>query len=416
MGEVERALQSREYEVRAAALKQLVKQLNKSLSPSLAAPYCSTPSSPAASTQLGAEADALRGLRAVLLAHLQREQHHKGVRRTLCLLALLPAGPAPAPAPVGAGRPIQEGPGAGLEAGAGAGEGAGAQLFSDLLLRAQEESDPAVRQYAVRCLGQLLRLPLAAAAAGGGVLEQGQAAPAAAELLAVLEDCSQPWQLPELRLAAAAALEASGLLALPPEAGATGAGGSNSGSGSGGSGGSSGSGGGSCSPAALPSWVVEAAVRGWAVSMRLMEDEDDEVRDRMAGAAADAAGGCSGQQLGTGTGAAGEWVERPQQQQQRGSLQRGATVEWVERGVLPALAARLGPYPALVRQLCTWACAEAIEAQAAGQRAAAGGAPASEGGGAASAAAAGGSGEGRRLFDKELDNNHEEPLLVAQVV
>lgn len=375
MCDVATALASLKYEVRCAALKQLVKLL----SPLQQAQQ--------AKQALASQLD-LPELRSVLLRHLASETHHKGVRRTLCLLSLLP------PVSVGAGA---------------AGEPGDAALFPSMLQRAQHEPDASVRAFAVRCLGQLLRPVVAAAAqhpqqggaAAGSATSavQPEALPAQQAVeasLAVIEDCSQPWQLPELRLAAVAALESSGLLALRPAA--------DSGGRSGGCG--------RADEGQLPEWLVGAAVGAWAVAVRLLEEEDSEIRDSMTAAAAAAAG----------DGSAGAACSSQLQ------LQQG-TVEWVLRRVFEVLPARFGAQPALLRQLRAWVWAlpegepDTPGAAVAGDEAGSGSTAASSGsnnsgagdGGSGGAAEPAGAAEGRRLFDRELDNHHEEPLLIAQV-
>lgn len=375
MGDVATALASLKYEVRCAALKQLVKLL-----------------SPLQQTHQGQQALAsqldLPELRSVLLRHLASQTHHKGVRRTLCLLSLLP--------------PVS------VDAGA-AGDPGDAALFPSMLQRAQHEPDASVRAFAVRCLGQLLQPVVAAAAqhpqqggeaAGGSAAAAGapaEALPAQQAVdasLAVIADCSQPWQLPELRWAAVAALESSGLLALRPPA-------------------SSGGRSGGCGRAderQLPEWLVGVAVGAWAVAVRLLEEEDSEIRDSMTTAAA---------------AAASDWTAGTACSSQ---LQQG-TVEWVLRGVFEALPARFGAQPALLRLLRAWVWAlpegepDVPGAAAAGGEAGSGSTAAGSGsnnsgagaGGNGGAAEPAGAAEGRRLFDRELDNHHEEPLLIAQV-
>jgi hypothetical protein len=319
---LETALQSPLAEVRCAALKVVGRA--------------------AAAGQLSAP-----GLRPLLWAQLDREACAKGRRRLLALLAALPPGSD-------AATPVCSSDDEDAFAAAGQTVPAAweAEFFAVLRHAGGDGGDAATRRHAVRCLG-----PLAAAAlrAGGGLPGDGggaAAARAADALLALARQCAAPAQLPELRLAAAEALAASGLLALQP----------------------------SQSDAA-----AEAAAAAWEALLQLVEDDDEEVRGAATAAAAAALA-----TPGWAPAAAAAEAEA-----EAGCEPAAPCEERLLRRVLPALTARFGPHPALLsllRRLC-WA---------GGEDAAAG-----RGGGCAAAA--------EKLFDREPDNMHEEPLLLAQV-
>ncbi|GAB4815827.1 hypothetical protein N2152v2_002873 [Parachlorella kessleri] len=459
----------------------------------------------------GLPQESLAVLRSILVRHALVEEHHKAARRTLCLLCLLPPPPGPTPestAHASLEPVVQAPPGDLRQAGSSPSNGtltrdaAGAQnpgpceesqLADSLQQRARCEADPAIRQHAVRCLGlawrAVLSPELAAAAAGcgprGGAWgatrtagrhgtastagEHGTASTAGGcgtgitedeastadvsqplrPFLDVLQGCSQPWQLPELRWAAVAALDASGLLALgaatspdPTAAAAAAALPAQEvwAAGQVSSGMEAGSDAGNRAQVAcqLPDWLVAGVVEGWAVAMRLLEEEEVEVRDAMAAIAAAAAAAGSARIAGTaaasssaGTAAAAASMAAAGSQE---ALQQGC-VEWVERQVFPALAARFGPHPALLRQLCAWVYEEELQdtsgavLDGAGDQqsngtgkagvqtgqAAEEGTAAHDGKEGAGGVMKGSPGEERRLFDRELDNHHEEPLLIAQL-
>lgn len=116
----------------------------------------------------------------------------------------------------------------------------------------------------------------------------------------------------------------------------------------------------------------EVAVSAWAAVVVLLEDDDSSVREAAAVAVARAA---------TPAG------EAPQ----------ALSWEAAEALAFQLLPARLGPHLALVDQLCSWCwpAGGAAELQPTA--------------GSGAAAAAG------RIFDREQDNQHEEPLMVSQL-
>jgi hypothetical protein len=345
LAQLETALQSRTYEVRCAALKMLLRHVLKQQEKE-------------GQQQLAA------ALRPLLLRQLGVEGHHKAQRRLLHLLALLP--PAEAAA-------------AGSDGGGGAAAG-----FAAMLQRASAATDSRIRQHTVQCLGpvllQLLRQQ--GGIACGGSATSGVAA-AAEQLLGLISECSQPWQLPELRLAAASAVAASGLLLLDP----------------------------------LQSDGAAAAAAGaWAALLLLVEDEDDEVREaaRSAAAASLASFASSGSGVASPAAAAVAAAAAVTEEAAAPSEER------VLRLLLPALAARFrGPHPALLALLCRLCCPSAARAgaEAAAEAAAAEGSAAERTAAAAAAAkaAAAAAAAAGRIFDREPDNIHEELLLQAQV-
>eukprot|EP00873_Tetraselmis_striata_P028723 jgi/Tetstr1/448987/TSEL_036212.t1 len=125
--------------------------------------------------------------------------------------------------------------------------------------------------------------------------------------------------------------------------------------------------------------VVALSLQAWRVALTLMEDEDEEVRQAalMAarGAAAEMSPSCT----------------TPESQ-----------VELVIRQVLRLLASVASRSPALAELLLEWVCPE-LAARASG---------AADGGPIIQETL--GSNAVQRLFDKELDNQHEEPLLLSQ--
>ena len=318
------ALGSRAYEVRGAALKVLLQQVQRQAGGQLLGMH---------------QANELRGL---LLQHLPGERHHKAQRRTLHLLALLPA--------------------------AAAEPGAGTAEFAALLQHAALAADGRVRQHAVSCLGPLLRQQLAS---GWGAA----AAAAAQQLLQAVDDCSEPWQLPGLRFAAAHALAASGLLLLDPQQAEL------------------------LDPQQAES-AAEVAAAAWASQLTLLEDDEEEVRGAAAAAAAAALA-----TFGTGHGAATEAAAEP----------AAPSEEHVLRRLLPALAARFGPHPAFLALLCRLCCPDAAAAAAAAAQPAPEPAAGSAVAAAMAAAAAAGLAVDAKIFDREPDNMHEEPVLIAQV-
>lgn len=364
------ALRSLVYEVRGAALKWLLKQLQQQQ------PAGATTAAGAAGAagvrQLLFTPQQQRQLRALLKQQLAEESHHKAQRRLLALLALLPPGAGEAAAAAGGV------PGAGVAA-----------EFSAMLARAKQAADSRVRQHAVECLGPLLSQLLAQQ---GGMPASGStpASPveAAGQLLEVAADCAQPRQLPELRLAAAAAVASSGLLQLDPR---------------------------------QSDVAAEAAAGAWRVLLALLEDEDEEVREvaaRAAGVAmaafSSSGGSCTAVAAEAGAacaaGAAGAAAEPASPSDER-----------VLRRLFPALAARFGAHPALLALLRRLCCPSAAAAGAAGAAGAPSSTPAALAPPAGAAAAAETAAQERereraaRIFDREPDNMHEEPVLVAQV-
>ncbi len=325
------ALQSRQYEVRCTALKVQLKHVQ-------------------------AARHALRMtcmLRRLLLAHLAAEPHHKAQRRTLHLLALLP--------------PTAAADGAAQNAALAAPAPGPEHEFAAVMRWATAAADSRVKQHAIRCLGPLLRQ-----------LSQGGLSPAAfqaaGQLLGLAADCGQPVQLPELRLAAAEALAASGMLVLEP---------------------------------LQSEQAASTAAGAWEALLPLLEDEDEAVRAVASSAAAaeiDAFQGAASSSSGAGAG----------QPAAPGSAEAVApSEERTLRRLFPALAARFGPHPALLSLLCRLCCSAAAAAAGVPGGAFAGaaeaGRPASAAVAAAAAAASG------KIFDPEPDNMHEEPVLLAQV-
>jgi hypothetical protein len=357
VADVAAALRSRNDDVRAAALKAMAGSSALSLS---AAEGGGADVADVAAAGAGAAAGApppgaLPALRALLVAHAPHEPRPKTLRHLFQLLSLLPC------------------------AGGGAGDNAAA--FALALRAARAPGDPDRRRFAVACLG-----PLAAAlqAAPVDALPSTARRAAAADAAAVADACSAPTEFSELRAAAVALLASSGLLAppgLPPREALAG--------------GPSGQSSSEISEEISEEMIcgeVELCVRAWATEVRLMEDEDPEVREAAGGAAADALA-----RLAPRTAAAQEAPAAPDLRQ--------CGVEAVKREVFPALAARLGPSPALLAQLRAWVCDPGAAAAEAG---AALGAAGAEG-------AAGAQGAQGRLFDREANNTYEEPLFVAQV-
>ncbi|KAL4419934.1 hypothetical protein ABPG75_007032 [Micractinium tetrahymenae] len=324
------ALQSQQYEVRCAALKVLLKHVQQ-----------------ARQAQQGEGA-----LRRLLLAHLARERHHTAQRRTLHLLALLP------PTAATQGTAAQAaGPAAGQE-------------FAAVIRWATAAADSRVKQHAVCSLGPLLRQLLQ-----GGF--PPAAAKAAGQLLELAADCSQPSQLPELRLAAAEAQAASGLLLLDP---------------------------------AQPEAAAAAAAGAWEALLPLLDDDDEAVRGAASSAAAAAIDAFQqgGESSSGGGGGAAQLAAAGSDEPAFPSEERTL------RRLFPSLAARFGPHPALLSLLCRLCCPAAAKGAAA-----AGSLDSSSDDGsgkqrqatlAAAAAAA-----NAKIFDPEPDNMHEEPVLLAQL-
>lgn len=321
------ALRSRQYEVRCTALKVLLKHVQ-------------------------AARHALRTtctLRHLLFAHLAVEPHHKAQRRTLHLLALLP--------------PTAAADGAAQNAALAAPAQGPEQEFAAVKRWATAAADSRVKQHAIRCLGPLLRQ-----------LSQGGLGPAASQaagqLLGLAADCGQPVQLPELRLAAAEALAASGMLVLEP---------------------------------LQSEQAASTAAGAWEALLPLLEDEDEAVRAVASSAAAAA--------IDAFQGSAGGGAGQPATP---GSAEAVApSEERTLRRLFPALAARFGPHPALLSLLCRLCCPAAAAAAGVPGGACAGAAEAGRPAPAAIAAAA--AAASGKIFDPEPDNMHEEPVLLAQV-
>jgi hypothetical protein len=374
------ALGSSEYEVRAAACKVAARQLPP---PALAAADAVAASEVAA-------------LRAAAWAALEREENPKVRRRLLALAAALQACAAGVPDGVGA-APAAAAPDGALERVAQA--RAALDAASDLEARAE----------ALGCLAAAVR----AAAGGGGGADAEAAAAAAGVLAATLADAARTAQPDALRLAAAGALGGSGLLR--PLADAVRAAGA---------------------PAVAPvSTAVEAleqaSLAAWWTAATLLEDDADAVR-AAAAAAAQAA-------LEAAAGAGPEQRQGQQDAEEAGP--RGARL--YEEAVKPRVFDLLASACASARSDAVCRAAAARLAAAVFDPAAAPLAAALEPLGGAAAAAAGASGDAadtegangaqaapaaaatggvipesgisaRRLFDREADNHHEEPLQVAQ--
>ncbi|BDA45482.1 probable thyroid adenoma-associated protein homolog [Coccomyxa sp. Obi] len=116
--------------------------------------------------------------------------------------------------------------------------------------------------------------------------------------------------------------------------------------------------------------VEGAALETWYVALHLMEDEDDEVREAAAAAAGDAMGAVAGVQC------------------------AGLHVEQIERQAFQFLGRCCGHLPPFQQQLMRWVYRPV-------------------GGGALDKEWQ--PGAVRKLFDKEIDNHHEEALLAAQL-
>lgn len=342
-------LRSERYEVRGAALKVLLRHV----------------AAAAAAGQQPPVAQAAQ-LRSLLRQQLRAEGHHKAQRRLLALLALLP------PTAVGAAAVGTAAGTAGTSASTAAPELAAE--FSAMLARASQAADSRVRQHAVECLGPLLAqlLEQQGGLPGGDCAAAAAAAQAAAQLLGVVRECSQPWQLPDLRLAAASAAATCGLLRLNPRQSVA---------------------------------AGDAAAEAWDALVTLLEDEEDGVREASTQAAA-AAMPAFEQQSGASadsSGSSSALAAQPEPGQ--------PSKERLLRRVLPALAARCGPHPALLALLCRRCCPDAAAAAGVPGPALAAG----SGGANAAAAAAAAADRAERLFDREPENTHEEPLLLAQV-
>eukprot|EP00887_Chlorella_sp_A99_P000062 scaffold16.g62.t1 len=348
------ALRSRRYEVRGAALKALLKHVRnwQGRRQQEQTQAQHAQQQQARVADLGLGSGGTLGeLWQLLNAQLEQQGHHKAQRRLLALLALLPAAAPP------------DGAAGATAAGTAAASGAG--LLAHLLRRAHSAADPAARRHAIECLGPQLGALLAGA--GEGAAASASALEAVQQVLGAVGEASQPHQLPELRLAAVRALHASDLLRLAPlqppgrEPAASG------------------------SAADEDQWS-EAAVAAWAAAVALLEDDDGGVRDAAAATVAGAAAAAEG-----GACAA---ASQQQEQQQLG---------WEAAGALAfeLMPARFGPCPALLARLCAWCCPAAAGAQAGADAAAA----------AEAAAGVGAS----RIFDREEDNQHQEPLMVSQL-
>ena len=360
------ALRSQLYEVRGAALKVLLRHLQQQQQPAGAGP---------SSSQQQLFTPQQQGqLRSLLRQQLTEETHHKAQRRLLALLALLPPGAGEAAAMGGA-------PGSATASNVAA-------EFGAMLARATQAADSRVKQHAVECLGPLLAqlltqhsgMPACGGDAGSGDGSTcASPASAAGQLLGVARDCAQPWQLPELRLAAAAAVASSGLLQLDP---------------------------------VQSEAAAEAGAGAWQVLLVLLEDEDEEVRQASAAAASAAVaafGSSGGSSSGSGTAdtdTAGTAAEPASPSDER-----------VLRQLFHAMAARFGPHAALLALLRRLCCPAAAAAAAEGGCAAPGGGP--EGTVPAAKGAASAQEREReraaKIFDREPDNMHEEPVLAAQV-
>lgn len=331
------ALRSERYEVRGAALKVILRHVQQQRQAAAAAP-----GQQQAAGGSVRQAAALRGL---LKQQLQQETHHKALRRLLALLALLP--PA---------------------AGAGGSQGAAdvRAEFSAMLALASQAPDSRVRQYAVECLGPLLS-QLLEQQGGLPASSDCMVAGAASQLLSIVGQCSQPTQLPDLRLAAATAVTTSGLLGVDVQQ----------------------------SEAA-----AEAAAGAWDALLVLLEDEEEHVRQVAARAAVAAMGSFATSGCSSGDAAAAAAAEPA-----------APSEDWVLRRTFCALAAHFSRHPALLALLCRRCCPSAaaeVEPLRCGDLAAGGAV-------AAAATAAAAADRAERIFDPEKDNTYEEPLLLTQV-
>jgi len=273
---------------------------------------------------------------AVLGVHITRETHEKSLRRTAHVLALLLS--------------QQDIPSFASE------ENSASLLkfFGDVALHAQHAPDPVTKRYALVSLGSLLRSILNLGSSNT-IEEIGLVAALGTEF-------SSSDQISELRLATVAMLGSSGLLQCPSTSSSI-----------------------SINPNEPPIDVIlvqlqEYQVAAWDAIVSLLEDEDSDVRDAAAAAAAATMEG---------------W---------QGAPPRTGCVEKVHVAVLRGLCARLGPVPDLLRMLCRRICdikplqtalnqtLDAAKEKENGLHAATG-----------------------RLFEVEADNLHSEPLLTAQL-
>jgi hypothetical protein len=320
--EVAAALQHGRSEVRSAALKAALRLLGNGTLPGCVARAVESASAVVLPPTERA------ALCAVLGVHITKETHEKSLRRTFHVLSLLLS------------QEIALSP-------AAFGENSTALLkfFADVAQHAQHAPDPVTRRYALISLGSLLHAILTLKIEDS--IEE-------VELVAALgSEFSSSDQISELRLATVAMLGSSGLL--------------------------------QCSPAASPAdeisqQVLDYQVSAWDAIVTLLEDEDSDVREAAAAAAANAMEG---------------WAGAPP---------RTGCVEKVNVAVLRGLATRLGPVPALLgmlrRRICDIEPLQAILNQIL--------AAAKEKENGAVAAAG-------RLFEVEADNLHSEPLLAAQL-
>lgn len=330
--EVTVALQHGRSEVRSAALKACLRLLGDGNLPGSG----SETGVKSASSAVLSPADRA-ALCAVLGLHITREAHEKSLRRTVHVLSLLLSH-----------QKIS------LSVLDGGSEAALLKFFAAVAQHAQHAPDPVTRRYALISLGPLLHSILALGN-NSNIEEIGLVA-------ALGTENSSSDQISELRLATVAMLGSSGLL----ECSTTFS---------------------SISTSQNESHTNEILIQlhehqvaAWDAIVTLLEDEDSDVRDAAAAAAAATMEG---------------W---------EGAPPRTGCVEKVHVAVLRGLCARLGPVPALMRMLCRRICdIEPLQTTLNQILAAANdkekGLHAAEG----------------RLFEVEADNLHSEPLLAVQL-
>jgi hypothetical protein len=403
---------SSSYEVRAAALKAAAVQLDHVLQLTPQLPGLLSSGSTAA-------VGALQQLSTQLWTALEHEKTVKVLKRQLVVLGQLQSLLSQQPA-----EPVQ------AEAVQAQAVQAEAIQSGDVVLQRLRASLAVGRQYkqlevriaALTCAAREVHPAVAAAcqAAAAGSSSDGWLGERSAaylqymqQLLQLIHICSQYGQQEELRAAAADALQLSGLLQ-PLAAAATRPVGSSS------------------SSAELLA-VAKLSLSAWSVALRLMEDEEDMVRQPAADAAqqvlqllqqppqpsAMQSSGCCIEASGSSSSSWGVAADP--------SGSTGQYVEAVEQSTFDMLARCSSRWPDLlphVLQLLTGVVFEAgtavpevllqqyrkLEQQAATASPAAAGS-------AAAADAASGVIAGvlvRRLFEKEADNHHEEPVLLAQ--
>jgi len=290
----------------------------------------------------------------ILGVHVSRETHPKALRRTLQLFAS---------ALVRSGGQF--------EASSGNGHAAADVLFNTIAHHAKHAIVPATKGNALRCIAALLPLQEKRDEASADGSSMGEEA---SVVLTIVTDCSAPAQIDPLRQAAVEALESSNLLIYASENVSS----------------------------------QKNRVTAWSILIRLMEDESLEVRDAAADVAASA-------------------LKRLRPSLKFSLDLSTCWVEFVVRGVIPGLCDALGPSPPLLQQLQDWTCvvrhcsatAEAVLESTciADHNSTQGEGNTKEGNESMNSSNCELDGDilQGRLFDKEADNNHEEPLLLAQL-